>query len=37
MPLRFVVSPYLANDIDSLTLSYSVMRVSAPDSIAAAR
>lgn len=37
MPLRFVVSADLPKDIDSLTLSYSVMRVSAPDSIAAAR
>lgn len=35
MPLRFSVSPDLPTDIGSLTLSYSVMRVSDPDSIAA--
>jgi len=37
MPLRFVVSPDLPKNIDSLTLSYSVMRVSGPDAVAAAR
>jgi cytochrome c oxidase assembly protein subunit 11 len=36
MPLRFSVSPDLPADIGSLTLSYSVMRVSDPDSLAAA-
>lgn len=35
MPLRFSVSPDLPADIGSLTLSYSVLRVSDPDSIAA--
>jgi len=37
MPLRFSVSPDLPADIGSLTLSYSVLRVSDPDSIAAAK
>jgi cytochrome c oxidase assembly protein subunit 11 len=37
MPLRFSVSPDLPADIGSLTLSYSVLRVSDPDSIAATR
>lgn len=36
MPLRFSISPDLPADIGSLTLSYSVMRVSDPDSLAAA-
>jgi cytochrome c oxidase assembly protein subunit 11 len=35
MPLRFSVSPELPADIGSLTLSYSVLRVSDPDSLAA--
>jgi cytochrome c oxidase assembly protein subunit 11 len=35
MPLRFSVSPDLPADIGSLTLSYSVMRVSDPNSLAA--
>ena len=35
MPLRFSVSPDLPSDIGSLTLSYSVLRVSDPDSLAA--
>jgi cytochrome c oxidase assembly protein subunit 11 len=35
MPLRFSVSPDLPADIGSLTLSYSVLRVSDPDSLAA--
>ena len=35
MPLRFSVSPDLPADIGSLTLSYSVMRVSDPSSLAA--
>ncbi len=34
MPLRFAVSPDLPSDIGSLTLSYSVLRVSDPDSLA---
>ena len=37
MPLRFSISPDLPADIGSLTLSYSVLRVSDPDSIAAAK
>lgn len=37
MPLRFSVSPDLPADIGSLTLSYSVLRVPDPDSIAAAQ
>jgi cytochrome c oxidase assembly protein subunit 11 len=37
MPLRFSVSPDLPADIGSLTLSYSVLRVSDPDSLAAAQ
>ncbi len=36
MPVRFVVSPDLPADVDSLTLSYSVMRVAKPDAVAAA-
>jgi cytochrome c oxidase assembly protein subunit 11 len=36
MPLRFLVSPDLPADISSLTLSYSVLRVSEPDPLAAA-
>jgi len=36
MPLRFSVSPDLPADINSLTLSYSVLRISQPDSLAAA-
>jgi len=36
MPLRFLVSPDLPADINSLTLSYSVMRISQPESLAAA-
>lgn len=36
MPLQFSVSPDLPADIGSLTLSYSVLRVSDPDSLAAA-
>jgi cytochrome c oxidase assembly protein subunit 11 len=36
MPLIFTVSPDLPEDIGSLTLSYSVMRVSDPDSGAVA-
>ena len=35
MPLRFSVSPDLPADIGSLTLSYSVLRVSDPDSLVA--
>jgi cytochrome c oxidase assembly protein subunit 11 len=35
MPLRFSVSPDLPADIGSLTLSYSVLRVSDPDSFVA--
>ncbi|MEA3276374.1 MAG: cytochrome c oxidase assembly protein [Pseudomonadota bacterium] len=35
MPLRFSVSPDLPSDISSLTLSYSVLRVSEPSSLAA--
>lgn len=34
MPLRFLVSPDLPADISSLTLSYSVLRVSDPGSLA---
>jgi cytochrome c oxidase assembly protein subunit 11 len=34
MPLRFSVSPDLPADIGSLTLSYSVLRVSDPDPLA---
>ena len=37
MPLRFSVSPDLPADIDSLTLSYNVLRISEPDSVASAR
>ncbi len=37
MPVRFSVSPDLPEDIGSLTLSYSVLRVSDRDSIAAAQ
>ena len=37
MPLRFSVSPDLPADINSLTLSYSVMRISQPESLAAAQ
>jgi len=36
MPLRFSVSPDLPTDINSLTLSYSVLRISPPDTLAAA-
>ncbi len=36
MPLRFSVSPDLPADIDSLTLSYSVLRISESDAVAAA-
>lgn len=36
MPVRFVVSQDLPADVDSLTLSYSVMRVTSPDTVAAA-
>lgn len=36
MPLRFSVSPDLPADINSLTLSYSVLRISEPDALAAA-
>ena len=36
MPLRFSVSPDLPADINSLTLSYSVLRISEPDTLAAA-
>lgn len=36
MPVRFVVSRDLPADVDSLTLSYSVMRVAKPDVVAAA-
>ena len=32
MPLRFSISPDLPSEIGSLTLSYSVMRISEPDS-----
>jgi cytochrome c oxidase assembly protein subunit 11 len=35
MPVRFVVSRDLPEDVDSITLSYSVMRVSQPDAVAA--
>ncbi len=35
MPVRFVVSRDLPDDVDSITLSYSVMRVSQPDAVAA--
>ncbi len=31
MPVRFVISPDLPLDVDSITLSYSVMRVFKPD------
>ncbi len=37
MPLQFSVSPDLPEDIKSLTLSYSVLRISAPDTLAAAK
>ena len=37
MPLRFSVSPDLPPDIDSLTLSYSVLRISQPEALAAAQ
>jgi cytochrome c oxidase assembly protein subunit 11 len=36
MPVRFVVSRDLPADVDSLTLSYSVMRVGKSDTVAAA-
>ena len=36
MPVRFVVSRDLPADVDSLTLSYSVMRVAKPDAVTAA-
>jgi cytochrome c oxidase assembly protein subunit 11 len=36
MPLQFSVSPDLPADIDSLTLSYNVLRVSDPQPLAAA-
>jgi cytochrome c oxidase assembly protein subunit 11 len=36
MPLRFSVSPDLPADINSLTLSYSVLRISEPEALAAA-
>ena len=36
MPVRFLVSRDLPTDVDSITLSYSVMRVSQPDAVAAA-
>lgn len=36
MPLRFSVSPDLPADINSLTLSYSVLRISESDAVAAA-
>ena len=36
MPVRFVVSPDLPPDVDSITLSYSVMRVFEPDAKTAA-
>ena len=36
MPVRFVISPDLPPDVDSLTLSYSVMRVAKPEAVAAA-
>lgn len=36
MPLQFSVSPDLPADIDSLTLSYTVLRISEPDALAAA-
>ena len=36
MPLQFSVSPDLPADIDSLTLSYNVLRISDPDALAAA-
>jgi cytochrome c oxidase assembly protein subunit 11 len=35
MPLRFLVSPDLPADIGSITLSYSIMRVSDPQPLAA--
>ena len=35
MPLQFSVSPDLPEDIDSLTLSYNVLRVSDPGPLAA--
>ncbi len=35
MPLQFSVSPDLPADIDSLTLSYNVLRVSKPEPLAA--
>ena len=37
MPLQFIVSPDLPQDISSLTLSYSVLRVSAPEQPLAGR
>jgi len=37
MPVRFVISGDLPDDVDSLTLSYSVMRVAKPDTVAAAK
>lgn len=36
MPVQFVISPDLPTDVDSLTLSYSVMRIAKPDTVAAA-
>lgn len=36
MPVRFVISPDLPPDVDSITLSYSVMRVFTPDTKTAA-
>jgi cytochrome c oxidase assembly protein Cox11 len=36
MPVRFIVSPDLPADIDSLTLSYSVLKVQG-DGLAAAK
>ena len=36
MPLRFSVSPDLPADISSLTLSYSVLRISESEAVAAA-
>lgn len=35
MPVRFVLSKDLPEDVESLTLSYSVMRVPKPDTVAA--
>jgi cytochrome c oxidase assembly protein subunit 11 len=37
MPLRFSVSPDLPTDIDSLTLSYNVLRISEPGALASTR